>query len=712
MSTDTDKAKQLLDYFGVPYHDAPGEAEAECALLQQEGIVDAVLTEDVDALMFGCGLSLRRWSPEGPRGSIPTHVMVHELKKCELKPKEMILVALLSGGDYKPEGLPRFGVKIACEAARAGFGASLCRIPFSDVAGIQAWRQSLSHELQTNESGHFSCKHKTLRIPDDFPDKNILRCYLAPMVSSPSQVSSLRERLRWRDADITGLRRFLGTEFEWLGLPGAKKLIKSISEPTLIRILIAPSKFKSPSCDLIKEICGERVSDELAQMAEYRISYVPLELAPIDLDAEQDGVFPSDGESEGQDEAGASEAGVTRCRLSTYDPTKPQRAWIPGVLLEAGAPGKLAAWKKKQLDAVKASEDKTAAQERKKLAAKSRKLAAETRKTAAQKRRTGGMKEGALDAYVRISKPKIDRDGGSTGRRHASPRATKLENQPPVRSTKTGKTWKVHASSGARPGDERSVETTPRTTFRIPDHVSDVDVRHRTTSTLGVYRLLTKDDDGGGDEFHLPQQDAYWGVSDEEEKNLNRPSCSFNETDDADTSLPEIFLGSRTSNEDPGLSSCDKAPGPSSTLARQMGISFKPISFPSSSPPSSANPAANHVANPAANPAVKLTATPTANPAAKSSPQSSFPSEKRKAARIPDPKPRVKGGRSQAVMLRDSLEGSWRVISTAEASAIARVASTTAASGGATMGASAGASAGASKTTPPAWTDVEVIDLT
>ncbi|OTA36312.1 hypothetical protein BTJ68_04531 [Hortaea werneckii EXF-2000] len=58
-------AKQLLKQFGFPWHVAPGEAEAECAVLQREGLVDAVLSEDVDTLMFGCGVTLRSWNAEG-----------------------------------------------------------------------------------------------------------------------------------------------------------------------------------------------------------------------------------------------------------------------------------------------------------------------------------------------------------------------------------------------------------------------------------------------------------------------------------------------------------------------------------------------------------------------------------------------------------------------------------------------------------------------
>ena len=108
---------------------APGEAEAECALLQREGIVDAVLSEDVDTLMFGSGLTLRNWSSEGRGNKSPTHVSAYYSKatkvgKSGLDREGMILVALMSGGDYITEGIPGCGIKAACEAARAGFGKS------------------------------------------------------------------------------------------------------------------------------------------------------------------------------------------------------------------------------------------------------------------------------------------------------------------------------------------------------------------------------------------------------------------------------------------------------------------------------------------------------------------------------------------------------------------------------------------------------------
>ncbi|KAF9026377.1 PIN domain-like protein, partial [Hymenopellis radicata] len=51
--------KALLDALGYAYQTAPGEAEAELASLCAAGLIDAVMTEDVDAAMFGAPCILR-----------------------------------------------------------------------------------------------------------------------------------------------------------------------------------------------------------------------------------------------------------------------------------------------------------------------------------------------------------------------------------------------------------------------------------------------------------------------------------------------------------------------------------------------------------------------------------------------------------------------------------------------------------------------------
>lgn len=53
------EAKELLKLMGVPYVDAPCEAEAQCATLVKAGKVYATATEDMDALTFGTNILLR-----------------------------------------------------------------------------------------------------------------------------------------------------------------------------------------------------------------------------------------------------------------------------------------------------------------------------------------------------------------------------------------------------------------------------------------------------------------------------------------------------------------------------------------------------------------------------------------------------------------------------------------------------------------------------
>ncbi|CAG8958289.1 hypothetical protein HYFRA_00000644 [Hymenoscyphus fraxineus] len=408
--------KQLLKLFGFPFHMAPGEAEAECALLQREGLVDAVLSEDVDTLMFGCGLTLRNWSSEGARNKSPTHISAYyatETKaKSGLDREGMILVALMSGGDYNTDGIPNCGPKIACEAARAGYGKSLCQISRSDPVALEKWRKDLRHEIQTNESKHFKQKHKALVIPDTFPDRDVLGFYTHPVVSSAPRIEQLKEGILWDgEVDIQGLRQFVAEEFEWTGKDGAIKYVRTLAPALLMhKLRLRGSRRASGYGDLIltamnemelvREICGKRTHISSDGIPETRVVYQPLDIVPLDLEEEPNddcGDYGRDGLAPilQDDQIEAYQSDDNRRLLESpskraapqYDPTQPDKAWIPETIVRLGVPLKLEDYEESLRNPKKFLKQKAAA-----------------KKASSKKGAKNVVQKGAMDRFVTVSK--------------------------------------------------------------------------------------------------------------------------------------------------------------------------------------------------------------------------------------------------------------------------------------------------------------------
>lgn len=175
---------QLLDHLKVPYHRAPAEAEAECARMQQLGIVDAVWSDDGDTLMFGatCMISAHK---EGKSWSTDEIRIVHAatiLAEHDLDRSSMVLFAMLAGGDYNTAGLPNCGPQIARRVARkeTGLADALCRASDHD---LPAWRLRLEDELR--KAG------KRLPVPVTFPDEKALGLYHTPVITPDDGLRNL-----------------------------------------------------------------------------------------------------------------------------------------------------------------------------------------------------------------------------------------------------------------------------------------------------------------------------------------------------------------------------------------------------------------------------------------------------------------------------------------------------------------------------------------
>jgi flap endonuclease-1 len=92
------QCKDLLTMMGIPFIQAPEEADSQCAYLAKNGFVDAVFTEDMDILTFGSPKIVRNLTSHKVES---TEIVLDDiLKNLELNQDQFIDFCILLGSDY------------------------------------------------------------------------------------------------------------------------------------------------------------------------------------------------------------------------------------------------------------------------------------------------------------------------------------------------------------------------------------------------------------------------------------------------------------------------------------------------------------------------------------------------------------------------------------------------------------------------------------
>lgn len=134
----------------------------------------------------------------------------------------LILIALLSGGDYHQAGLSRCGPKVAHGLAKCGFGDSLLSaVRTKSREGLEeyliGWRRDLAEELRTNSRGIVGRKYGSLSkaITEEFPDIDILASYANP-ITSETEGKLHKIKTTWeRPLDLGRIAHVCELYFEW-----------------------------------------------------------------------------------------------------------------------------------------------------------------------------------------------------------------------------------------------------------------------------------------------------------------------------------------------------------------------------------------------------------------------------------------------------------------------------------------------------------------
>ncbi|KAK9695824.1 XPG I-region [Popillia japonica] len=202
-----EEARQLLTLMGIPYIDAPCEAEAQCAAMVKAGKVYATATEDMDALTFGTNILLRHLTYSEAR-KMPVQEIHLDLvlNGLDVSRKEFIDLCILLGCDYT-DSIKGIGGKRAIELLKK--------------------HRSIETILDNID------KSKYLP-PEEWNYEGARKLFEDPEIMDPEKIE-----LKWNDPDEDGLVKFLCGDKQFNEeriRNGAKKLMKARGTSTQGRL--------------------------------------------------------------------------------------------------------------------------------------------------------------------------------------------------------------------------------------------------------------------------------------------------------------------------------------------------------------------------------------------------------------------------------------------------------------------------------------------
>ena len=205
-----EEVKELLQLFGVPYIEAPAEAEAQCAALEQLGLVDGIVTEDSDVFVFNGRTVYKNIFDEQKYAEV--YRAEDAEREMRIGRNAMIALAMMLGSDYT-EGIKGVGIVNAMEildtfdvsqdlkGGLSSFKKWLDGFDPSDFGGKPTEHATMTKEQQ------FHSKHKSARArwiaPPNFPADNVIKAYMDPVVDKST------ERFSWGVPDVEKLILFL-----------------------------------------------------------------------------------------------------------------------------------------------------------------------------------------------------------------------------------------------------------------------------------------------------------------------------------------------------------------------------------------------------------------------------------------------------------------------------------------------------------------------
>ncbi|XP_059000368.1 DNA excision repair protein ERCC-5 isoform X1 [Mustela lutreola] len=198
------ESQELLRLFGIPYIEAPMEAEAQCAILDLTDQTSGTITDDSDIWLFGARHVYKNFFNKNKFVEYYQYVDFHN--QLGLDRNKLINLAYLLGSDYT-EGIPTVGCVTAMEILNEFPGPGL-----EPLLKFSEWW----HEAQKNKKirpnpydTKVKKKLRKLQLTPGFPNPAVADAYLKPVVDES------RGAFLWGKPDLDKIREFCQRYFGW-----------------------------------------------------------------------------------------------------------------------------------------------------------------------------------------------------------------------------------------------------------------------------------------------------------------------------------------------------------------------------------------------------------------------------------------------------------------------------------------------------------------
>ncbi|XP_010178401.1 PREDICTED: DNA repair protein complementing XP-G cells [Mesitornis unicolor] len=198
------ESQELLRLFGIPYIEAPMEAEAQCAILDLTDQTSGTITDDSDVWLFGARHVYKNFFSQNKY--VEYYQYVDFQNQLGLDRSKLINLAYLLGSDYT-EGIPNVGFVTAMEILNEFPGHGL-----DPLLKFAAWWTEAQKNKKLRPNPHDTKVKKKLRelqLSSGFPNPAVAEAYLKPVVDET------RGSFVWGKPDVEQIREFCQDHFGW-----------------------------------------------------------------------------------------------------------------------------------------------------------------------------------------------------------------------------------------------------------------------------------------------------------------------------------------------------------------------------------------------------------------------------------------------------------------------------------------------------------------